>query len=93
MKASEDFWDTIIHSGSIVSTCEFCGKTHYSTEEENSFEEGELEELREKAKKEPDKYIEHSDMVRWGTLNGKQAVNVLVMKLRSMKILFGITDY
>jgi len=43
---------------------------------EGTYEEGELEELREEAKKEPDKYIEDPsrDTISWGILNKKRFV-------------------
>jgi hypothetical protein len=50
------FVDTIEHSsgsGSIRATCH-CGKTYFS--DHGDYEEGELEELNEKMKKEPIRY-------------------------------------
>lgn len=72
---SELFENCVRDSGSIVITCELCGRTHFSDEDAGTFEEGEYEALVEKAKKNPDKYIGPSgDMVSWGTIDGKQAV-------------------
>lgn len=71
---SEEFWDAVISAGSIVVNCEFCDRVHFVSEGE--FDEGELEGLREKAKKHPEKYIENgtTDSIRWGYIDGKQAV-------------------
>jgi hypothetical protein len=71
---SEKFWDSVIDSGSIVITCGFCDRTHFVSD--GAYDEGELEELREKAEKYPDKYIENAmaDSIRWGYIGGKQAV-------------------
>lgn len=71
---SEEFWDAVISAGSIVISCEFCDRVHFVSE--GAYDEGELEELREKAKKNPNKYIENgiTDSIRWGHIDGKQAV-------------------
>jgi len=76
MKTSEEFYNAAITAGSLVIDCEFCGKTYFATAEEGIYEEGELEGLREKAKKEPEKYIEdpNNDVIHWGRINGKQFV-------------------
>jgi len=76
MKPSEEFYSAVISAGSLVISCEFCGKTYFATENENMYEEGELEELRENAKKKPEKYVEDTsrDTINWGILNGKQFV-------------------
>ena len=76
MKPSEEFYRAAVSAGSLVIDCEYCGKTYFATENEGIYEEGELEELREKAEKEPDKYIEDPsyDTISWGILNGKQFV-------------------
>ncbi len=75
-KVSEVFEDCVRSAGSLVITCELCGRTHFATMEEGTFDEGELEELRAKAKKEPNKYIEDPsyDSIVWGYVDGKQAV-------------------
>lgn len=71
---SEEFWDAVISAGSIVINCEFCDRVHFVSD--GPYDEGELEELRESAKKNPKKYIENgiTDSIRWGYINGKQAV-------------------
>ena len=67
--------DAIIEMGSIVIDCGLCGRVHFASDERNSFEEGELEELRENAKKEPDRYIEcQCTSIQWGYFNGVQVV-------------------
>jgi hypothetical protein len=73
---SELFESVIRNAGSLVADCELCGRTHFATLEENTFDEGELAELRSKAKQHPDKYIEdpHYDSIAWGHIGGKQAV-------------------
>jgi hypothetical protein len=71
------FIDSICHSGSLVTDCDFCGRVHFATYgNEEFFDEGELEELYEKQKQNPEKYIEHYDCsnVSWGNLDGKQVV-------------------
>jgi len=75
-QVTEEFEGCVQHAGSLVITCELCGRTHFATMEEGRFDEGELEDLREKAKKEPDKYIEDPsyDSISWGRIDGKQAV-------------------
>lgn len=42
----------------VVVRCDFCGRTYFATGDGGDFEKGELEDLRAKAEKEPDKYIE-----------------------------------
>lgn len=71
---SEEFMEAIIHSSSIVQDCTLCGRTHFNGEA-SSYDEGEFEELIEKHKKDPDKYVFHSntDSVRWGNI-GKEHV-------------------
>ena len=70
---SEELWDVIINSGSLVVDCECCNTTYFGTDED--FEEGELEELEEKMKKKPDRYHRFDgDTVSWGYVNGRQIV-------------------
>ena len=73
---SKEFVDAIRHAGSLVITCEFCDRTYFCTWGNGDYEEGELEELREQAKKEPDKYIEvtDDDAASWGYIDGRQFV-------------------
>lgn len=73
---SKEFEDSIRHAGSLVTTCEFCGRTYFCTWEHGDYEKGELEELRTLAKKEPNKYIEITDAnaQSWGYIDGKQFV-------------------
>lgn len=47
-------------SAGMVVECDFCGRTYFATDDHGDFEEGELEDYRERAKKEPDKWIEVS---------------------------------
>lgn len=74
---SEEFLESLRHSGSLVISCEFCDRTYFATWAESDYdEEEELVELREQAKKEPDKYVEWGDVssISWGTLDDKQYV-------------------
>ncbi len=76
MKPSEEFITAICDSGSPVIDCGFCGKVHFATGSHHCLKEDELADLRKKAEAEPTKYIEDSsnDSVRWGYLDGRQAV-------------------
>lgn len=73
---SEMFENAVRSAGSLVIDCELCGRTHFATLETGPFDEGELEDLRAKAKKDPDRYVEDPgyDSVAWGMVDGKQAV-------------------
>jgi len=73
---SAEFVNAFIHSGSLVISCELCGREHFACYEKGWYEEGELERLRKKAAENPDKYIEDdsSDSIGWGTIAGKQFV-------------------
>lgn len=73
---SEEFWGSVIHAGANVIDCGFCGRTHFvGLDSGLDFEDGELEELTEQNKQNPDKYIFHNEVsVPWGYLDGKQAV-------------------
>lgn len=75
-KPSEYFANAIVRAGSVAIDCELCGRTHFATSREYYYDEGELEELRAKAKEEPDKYLEWADRdsIGWGHINGQQAV-------------------
>lgn len=73
---SETFENAVRKAGSLVVDCELCGRTHFATLETAHFDEGELDDLVAKAKKDPDKYVQDPsyDSVPWGTVDGKQAV-------------------
>ena len=73
---SKEFTDAIRHAGSLVITCEFCGRTYFCTWGHGDYEKGELEELKKQAEEEPDKYIEvfDDDAASWGHIDGKQFV-------------------
>jgi len=76
---SEEFRDALrknCGSGSISISCEYCGRHHFSEDpdEEGFFDEGELEKLREKQNRKPDKYISHNHSPSFMTLMGKQYV-------------------
>lgn len=73
---SEIMEGAITMAGSIAITCELCDRTHFASGEPAFFDKGELAELRAKAEKEPEKYLEDagSDSLSWGRIDGKQAV-------------------
>lgn len=73
---SKEFTDAIRHTGSLVITYEFCGRTYFCTWGHGDYEKGELEELMKQAEKEPDKYIEifDDDAASWGHIDDKQFV-------------------
>lgn len=72
---SQEFKDAIIHASSVLIGCTFCGRVYFTGVEPSAFEkEGELEELIEQSKKEPDKYIQCGDRIMWGNLAGYQCV-------------------
>lgn len=60
--ASETFYRAFSSStGHLVADCQ-CGRTHFSLfHDEGAYDEGEYEDLIEKMKKEPDKYIGHDE--------------------------------
>lgn len=61
--------------GTSDATCELCGRHVFGGDGTLGYEDGELESLRKKAEKEPDKYHEVScDGVSLGTIDGKQIV-------------------
>ena len=75
--ASDVFMRAVCHGGALCSIlCEFCGRTHFVGEGHGDYRDGELEDLRVSAQKNPGKYIEHNDYdtIDWGYINGKQIV-------------------
>lgn len=74
--ASEVFKRLLHRVGHLVADCSLCGRVHFATLEEGVYSEGELEELREKAKKDPEKYIEDPsyDTIAAGHLNNEEVV-------------------
>ncbi|KKN96807.1 hypothetical protein LCGC14_0164510 [marine sediment metagenome] len=76
-KPSDEFWAAFRCGGSLVILCEHCGRTHFcTTSGAVDYNEGELEELLEKAKKDPDMYREDGtySSIEWGYIGGKQSV-------------------
>lgn len=73
---SFDIEDVVRHAGSIHISCELCDRVHFASASPGFFDKGELEELLEKKKAAPDKYIEDtgSDYISYGHIDGKQAV-------------------
>jgi hypothetical protein len=56
---SEEFLEAFREGSSgMVVDCEFCGRVYFATQDSGDYEEGELENLRAQAEKDPDKYIE-----------------------------------
>jgi hypothetical protein len=71
MKTSELFMDLATSNhGSPCIQCQHCKRVHFTHE----CDEKELADLRAKAEKEPNKYLEDtmSDSIAWGYLDGKQ---------------------
>jgi len=62
------------HTGGICRDC-VCGRVHFNSEDASDFDEGELEELMEKAKAQPGKYIERDHTVSTMEINGIEIVN------------------
>lgn len=74
---SEEFKVAVIHSGSVSILCELCGRQYFSSEMLHTGDEEDAryyEEYQKLAKKKPDKYVEVSDSISWGNMDGKQAV-------------------
>lgn len=57
---SEEFEDAAIIGGGIYDTCS-CGITHFTTNADFDYEEGELEDLKVRAEKNPELYIGYYD--------------------------------
>ena len=71
---SDLFLDVIQNTGGIRRECEFCGRVFFEDDEgAGDWESGELEELRRRAKEEPDKVF-GCDSVHSGTIDGKDYV-------------------
>lgn len=76
-RASDVFMRAVCHGGALCSICcEHCGRVHFVGDGHGDYEDGELEDLRANALKNPGKYIEHNDYdsIDWGYINGKQIV-------------------
>lgn len=74
---SEMFVNAVCHGGTPAIDCQLCGRTHFATHDRGiTWQPGELEDLRAKAKEKPDKYIEdsNSDSVFFGAIDGHQVV-------------------
>ena len=65
-RATHEFWDAFTGGGSIVATC-ICNRVHFVDNDEADFDDGELEDYREREKAEPDKYTGHYDTDYVGT--------------------------
>jgi len=70
----EIFMECVCHAGTIVATCDLCGRTYYNYMDAGCFEEGELENLEKKSEEEPDKYIGVDHTVGMGRIDGKQVI-------------------
>ena len=74
MPPSDEFMDAVREGGGIRRQCEACGRECFEDDEgAGSWEEGELENLRKKAEKNPDQYVAMA-RVESGTMNGKEVV-------------------
>lgn len=73
---SDIFMRAVCSIGSPSILCEFCGRTHFAPTSDLDWDEGELDELLDREKKEPDKYLaDHSvSSILWGYLDGRQIV-------------------
>ena len=71
---SDEFKSAVLDTSSLVVDCQFCGRTHFADVSPNDFDEGEFEQLMKQHKQNPDKYILHENYVKWGMMDGKQAV-------------------
>jgi len=56
---SEEFLDAIIYRGSNVIECEFCERVHFVDDPTSDYEKGELDDLYNRNKENPDKVIFH----------------------------------
>lgn len=73
-QCSELFSDVFdSHCGGCVRTCE-CGITHFNVDYPSDFDEGELEELKEKEKEFPDKYKSGDGSIGTIEIGGRQIV-------------------
>lgn len=74
-----ELFGKVFHSGTggLVRDCS-CGRVHFHDDETEDFDEGELEQLREKAKEQPDKYI-------------PQGWTIETMEISGCDIVFGCT--
>jgi hypothetical protein len=70
----DDLWTAGASGGGIVRSCERHGGTWFNGEDHGGYEEGELEELREKAKTHPDKYHELDRDAHDTTVLGKEYI-------------------
>jgi len=69
---SEEFLDAFREGSSgMVVDCEFCGRVYFATRDCGDYDEGELEDLRARAAKEPDKYIEVDYFTTRVSVDGK----------------------
>ncbi len=71
---SDEFKEAMCEMSSLSVDCQLCGRTHFTDAEPHHFDEGELEQLMRQYEEDPDKYVLHDDTVKWGTIDGKQAV-------------------
>jgi hypothetical protein len=72
-KESNYFRTAFMGGGTDASAdCEYCGRTYFCSEETSSgYEDGEYEELAEKAKTNS-LYVETTDSISYSHVNGKQ---------------------
>lgn len=73
-ECSEDFIEAIRENiGSIRGTCEFCGVTYFD-ESAGHYDEGELEELKQQEKDQPDLFKEQDGGVSFCRIEGLQYI-------------------
>ena len=76
-KPSDEFIQAFCHTGSCCILCELCGTTIFTTWDEGCFDSmEEIEDLKKKAKEQPLKYQEMSNVssICFGVIDGKQCV-------------------
>lgn len=71
-RPSDLFISIVCNEGSVAQDC-CCGRTNYDGSGEN-MDEGELEDLDEKASKNPDQYCAQDGQVHYGIFFGKRIV-------------------
>lgn len=70
---SDEFVRAICDGGTPVNDCDLCGRVHFNSTGEY-MDEGELEDLIAKQKKEPEKYYGQNGQIYHGEIDGKAVV-------------------
>lgn len=74
--ASDDFQIAVRAGGTLIVTCEGCQRTYFASGDYRLYEDGQLEELQEQKRLNPQSFVEISgyDDIEYGYLNGKTVV-------------------